>query len=98
LIAYTPRALRQIRELLDHYENLERIEAIRAFDAALYEAERKIEAAPYAGLPAPRPYPGVARQGRAWVKAGRYWVAYSTTKPPVVVAVFYDSANIPGRI
>jgi hypothetical protein len=32
------------------------------------------------------------------VQAGRYWVAYSTTKPPVIVAVFYDAANIPGRL
>jgi hypothetical protein len=32
------------------------------------------------------------------VLAGRYWVAYSMTKPPVIVAVFYDTANIPRRI
>jgi hypothetical protein len=38
------------------------------------------------------------RRGRAWVQAGRYWVAYSTQKPPVIVAVFYDMANIPGRL
>jgi hypothetical protein len=32
------------------------------------------------------------------VKAGRYWVAYNTTQPPVIVAVFYETANIPGRL
>ena len=81
MIDYTPRALRQIKDLRDHYEQRERIEAIRALAAALYEAEEKIAADPSAGLPAPRPYPNVARQGRAWVWAGRYWVAYNTTKP-----------------
>jgi plasmid stabilization system protein ParE len=98
LIAYTPRASRQIRDLRDHYQGLERAEAIRALDAALHAAERKIEDEPSAGLPAPRPYPGVARRGRAWVKSGRYWIAYSTANPPVIVAVFYDMANIPGRL
>ena len=28
---------------------------------------------------------------------GRYWIAYSTTAPPVIVGVFYDTADIPGR-
>jgi hypothetical protein len=65
---------------------------------ALAEAERKIERNSAAGLAAPRPYPHLAEQGRAWVKAGRYWVAYSTTQPSVIVAVFYETANIPGRL
>jgi plasmid stabilization system protein ParE len=98
LIAYTPRALRQIRDLRDHYEDRDRIEAIRALDTALRAAERKIEANPAAGLAAPRPYPNVARPGRAWVKAGRYWVAYNVAEPPMIVAVFYDAADIPRRI
>ncbi len=98
MIGYTPRALRQLKDLRDHYEKRDRIEAIRALDSALYQAERKIEANPAAGLPAPRPYPQVARRGRAWVLVGRYWVAYSTKPPPVIVAVFYDMANIPGRL
>jgi hypothetical protein len=32
------------------------------------------------------------------VKAGRYWIAYSTKQPPVIVAVFYETADIPGRL
>ncbi len=39
-----------------------------------------------------------AGPARAWVKAGRYWVAYNTTQPPVIVAVFYETANIPARL
>ena len=66
--------------------------------AALEDASRRIEANPAAGLVAPRPYPHVARPGRAWIKAGRYWIAYNTAHPPVIAAVFYETANIPGRL
>jgi hypothetical protein len=44
------------------------------------------------------PYPHVARPGRAWIKAGRYCIAYNTAHPPVIAAVFYETANIPGRL
>jgi len=97
LIAYAPRALRQISDLCRHYAQLERIEAIRALEAALYEAEGKIDADPGAGLPAPRPYPELALPRVSWVKAGRYWVAYRTAPRLIIAAVFYDTANIPVR-
>jgi plasmid stabilization system protein ParE len=98
LIEYTPRAIRQIATLVQHYEDRHRPEAVRALFGALDTAERRIESNPSAGLAAPRPYPQVARKGRAWVKAGRYWVAYSTAQPPVIVAVFYETADIPRRL
>ena len=98
MIEYTPRAIRQIGTLVQHYEDRRRPEAIRALFAALDAAEQRIESKPSAGLVAPRPYPQVAREGRAWVKAGRYWVAYSTTQPPVIVAVFFETADIPRRL
>jgi hypothetical protein len=47
---------------------------------------------------APRSYPEIARPGRLWIKSGRYWIAYSPNNPPVIVGVFYDTADIPGRI
>jgi hypothetical protein len=31
------------------------------------------------------------------IKAGRYWIAYEPTTP-VIVGVFYETANIPGRL
>ena len=82
---------------MHHYEDSRRPEAARALFAALAEAEQKIESNPSAGLPAPRPYPLVARKGQAWIKAGRYWVAYRTTRPPVIIAVFFETADIPRR-
>jgi plasmid stabilization system protein ParE len=75
LIEYAPRATRQVAALRHHYENLDRPAAVRAFVDALDEAGRRIESNPAAGLPAPRPYPQLARPGVAWIKAGRYWIA-----------------------
>ncbi len=98
MIHYTRRALRQITDLREHYDGLERYEATDALEAALHEAERRIEANPAVGLPAPRPYPRLARAGVSWVKAGRYWVAYRTTPRVIIAAVFYETANIPGRL
>ena len=66
--------------------------------AALDEAIDKIEHNPMDGLPAPRPYPALSKTGRAWIKIGRYWIAYSETEPPVIVGVFYDAADIPGQL
>jgi hypothetical protein len=73
LIAYSPRAARQVDDLRQHYEDRDRFEAVTAMFAALAEVEDKI-ARGVVGLPAPRPYPWLARPGWAWLKAGRYWV------------------------
>ena len=62
------------------------------------DAVARIERNPTAGLPAPRPYPTLARPGRVWIKVRSYWVAYGTTNPPVILAVFYGTADMPGRI
>jgi plasmid stabilization system protein ParE len=98
LIVFTPRAGRQVRQLRQHYADRDRPEAIRALAVALEAAWQRITTDPAAELAAPRPYPHLARPGRAWVKAGRYWIAYSTKQPPVIVAVFYETADIPGRL
>lgn len=76
----------------------DRIEAARNLFRVLDEVEARIAQQPEAGLPAPRPYPELARDGEAWILAERYWIAYSTTKPPVILGVFYESADIPGRV
>jgi hypothetical protein len=70
---------------------------VRSLNAALIAAESSILRNPDAGLAAPRPYPQLVRPGRLWTKAGRYWIAYAPD-PVVILAVFYDSADIPGRI
>jgi len=70
LIGYTGETLEQVRALRHHYETLARDAAIKALDRALADCEAKIERAPGVGLPAPRPYPQLARPGWAWIKSG----------------------------
>ena len=95
---YSAEAERHIDELRQHYDALNRIEAARNLIAALVEAEASIQDAPFAGLKAPRPYPQLAQAGRLWIGAGNYWIAYSTSLPPVMLAVFHNAADIPGRL
>ena len=97
MIGLTARAQRQVRELREHYEDLERPEATRGLIAALKVASDRIEKSPAAGLAAPRPYPHLTRPDRLWIKVGRYWIAYEPTNP-VIVGVFYETANISGRL
>jgi len=98
LIEYTPEAAGHVDALLQHYEERQRDGAARALLAAHEAAERKIARDPFAGLSAPRPYPHLAKPGRAWVKSGRYWIAYSIASPPVIAGVFFETSNIPGRL
>lgn len=98
MIELTPRAQRQVRELGAAYARLERPEAIRNLVAAVAEAARVIERNPAAGLPAPRPYPVLARPGQAWIKVGPYWVRYAIQMPLAITGVFYETADIPSRV
>ena len=97
MIAFTPEARRQVRALRDHYQERDRAKAVRGLRTSLATAWEKIVADPAAGLTAPRPYPHLARPGRLWIKAGRYWIAYDPIMP-VIVGVFYETADIPGRV
>lgn len=97
MIRLSPEAETQLDELLHHYERLGRIEAAENLLAALEQAGDRITRAPAAGFPAPRPYPELAARGLRWIKVGRYWIAYSTTTPPIIHGVFYDAGDIPRR-
>lgn len=98
MIRLSPEAEAQIDALLEHYERLGRVEATRNLIAVLNTASARIERDPGFGLLAPRPYPSLAKTGRLWLHVRPYWVGYSTTAPPVISAVFYDAADIPGRL
>ncbi len=97
MIAYSGEALVLIDELSAHYLRKGRIEAILSLEAALTEAEARIESRPKSGLSAPRPYPELASDSELWILVRHYWVAYTPTDPPVILAVFHDSADIPRR-
>jgi plasmid stabilization system protein ParE len=96
-LIYSREAERQVDDLRRHYDRLNRVGASENLAAALAEAETRIERNPDAGLRAPRPYPKLVRPGCAWLKAGRYWVAYTLTEPPLIVGVFFETADIPRR-
>jgi plasmid stabilization system protein ParE len=98
LIVFTPEAAQQVRELRQHYEDRDRVEAVRGLVAALEAGWQRIVADPAIGLAAPRPYPQLAHPGRLWIKAGRYWIAYSAAGSPCITGVFYETANIPRRV
>lgn len=98
MIELTPRAQRQVRELGQATIDRERPEAVRNLIRVLTEATDRIGHDASAGLPAPRPYPSLARPGQAWIKVRAYWIRYSLTSPPVITGVFHDRADIPGRI
>ena len=66
--------------------------------AALRAASNEIESNPAAGLPAPRPYPWLARPGQAWVKSGPYWIGYRQRPNLTINAVFFETADIPTRL
>ena len=97
MIAFTPEARRQVRVLHDHYQERDRTEAVRGLRTSLGTAWEKIVGNRGGGLTAPRPYPHLARPGRLWIKAGRYWIAYDPITP-VIVGVFYETADISGRV
>ncbi len=98
MILYAEEALAQIEALRLHYERKERIEAIIGLKAALSEAEVRIERDSGAGLPAPRPYPALARPGRFWIIVRPYWIAYRAIPELTILAVFHETADIPSRL
>ena len=98
MIALSPEAEAQLDALIAHYEALGRVEASINLLNALERARVRISEAPEAGLPAPRPYPSLAKAGRRWIVEGAYWISYSLTTPPVISGVFYAMADIPNRL
>jgi hypothetical protein len=48
-------------------------------------------------IPAPRPYPQLARQGWCWAKQGSYWFAFDLDRT-AIQGIFHESADIPNRM
>jgi plasmid stabilization system protein ParE len=98
MIARSPEAEAQLDTPIAYYEALGRLEASINLLNALERARARISEKPEAGLPAPRPYPSLAKAGRRWVIEGTYWISYSLTTPPIISGVFYAMADIPNRL
>jgi plasmid stabilization system protein ParE len=84
--------------LTEHYERQDRLEAARNLLAAVESARRRIAGRPFAGLPAPRPYPELNSLDLKWILEHRYWIAYRASDPPVIAGIFDDTADIPNRV
>jgi plasmid stabilization system protein ParE len=100
VIDLSPEADRHLRQLTEHYEARDRLDAARNLLAAVEAAKMRIARRPSDGLPAPRPYPELADLDLLWIIEHRYWIAYTSTSsdPPVIAAIFHDTADIPNRI
>ena len=98
MIRLSPDAAGNHDALLAHYEERGRPEATAGLLAAIERASARIERTAGAGLPALRPYPSLASDGRRWIKEGVCWIACGTTAPPVILGVFYETADIPRRV
>jgi plasmid stabilization system protein ParE len=92
-VRFSPRAKAQLAELRRYYRQKGRPEAARNLIAAMKMAAFKIGRGQ--SLPAPRPNPDLQAGGEAWVHVGHYWVLHTTGEPVTVLAVFYDTADIP---
>ena len=98
ILPYTTRAAFDVVALASHYLDKGRPEAVGVLFRSLSTASVAIRDGTATSYPAPRPYPGVARPSWAWVKAGSYWIAYRRRPTLAITAVFFDAADIPGRI
>jgi plasmid stabilization system protein ParE len=97
LIRLTREAAAQVDALLAHYERTGRLKAAENLIEALERGKARIEAAPDAGLPAPRPYPTLRQPGRLWIIERPYWFAYRPS-PPLIVGVYYATSDLPRRV
>lgn len=99
MIPFSPAARRQLRDLLGHYERLERIEAIENLRTALRRAADRIRSRRGLYFAAPRPYPELSGLGYLWTKEGAYWIAYRVDPDgPRFYAICHEAADIPNRL
>ena len=97
MIDYAPSARLHVRQLAEYYRAKQRPEALQNLRAALISAEAAIKNRSPHVRSFPAVYRNLSRPGRAWIKEGIYWIAYNQTDPPVIVAVFWESADFGSR-
>ncbi len=98
MISFSPRAKRQLDDLTRHYAERGRDAAIDNLVDSVERASARYLANHGLFYDAPRSYPTLLRPEWRWTKEGRYWIAFSSAKAgPVIRAIFYEAANMPGR-
>jgi hypothetical protein len=84
VIEFPADAEQQLHDRARHYLKKERFEALRNLRKAVGDA-------------APPPSPQLAQHRRFWLEVGRYGFADRTAPTLAVIAVFFETANIPKR-
>jgi plasmid stabilization system protein ParE len=98
LIRLSPAAEEQVDALIAYYESKARLTAAETLLAVIERARTRIAERPDIGLPAPRPYPLLARRNLLWIKERSHWISYSRTTPPVILGIVYATSDIPNRL
>ena len=97
MIPLSLTAREQYFELIRHYLEREREEAVNRLISALEEARRLIGEGYVNAVDHPSVYGGLARDGVKWVKCHRYWFAF-TLDEPVIFNILWDAADIVRRV
>ena len=96
MIPLSLTAREQYFELIRHYLEKEREEAVNRLIDALEEARRIIGAGYVNAADHPSLYSGLARDGVKWVKCHRYWFSF-TVDEPVIFTILWDAADMVRR-
>jgi plasmid stabilization system protein ParE len=105
LVLITASADARYNALIDHYLDLERVEAAERLEGAFNAAVARIEADPLLepalrrALPHPRPYPSMERHGFLWIHEHIYWFGYATRGPDrIITNVMWDRSQMPENV
>ena len=91
-------AERQVERLVRHYRRKNRFEAEFRLLKTLEDAADIVGRGAQKYLMAPPRYPSVAQYGLLWFKVWHYWIAITSEVDPKIMAVIYETANIPGQM
>lgn len=99
MIRLSAGAQAQVEALERHYAEIDRDVAALRMSEAIERAGARIEEQIGPFLLYPRPYPAILVDNWKWLKEARYWIAFEPVFDGyMITAVFYDTANIPGRL
>ncbi len=97
MVRLSSSAQKQYLDLIDHFLARGYDQAAEKLNDAVDQARLTINANPSEGREYPAVYTELIWPNVKWVKAHRYWFAYTTDGDPVIFNILWDTADIPGR-
>ncbi len=91
-------AERQVERLIRHYRRKNRFEAEVRLLKTLEDASDIVRRGTQDFLIAPPRYPTLAAYGLRWFKVWHYWIAITSEADPKLMAIIYETADIPGQM